>query len=423
MTNTENNIKKFEGFLDRIQGLLDDAKKQGHIIVRVEDLENAFPELREREDERIRKSLIDFFDSANQVGENPMYEYGIQTDKIIKYIEKQVSPNMVADAYLRGCNDTEKKWFEKQGEQKPVMEGTFVNVDEVRDDFMQEVYRVLDADSTNDRANQIIDAFDNLPTVTIEKQGEQNPIDKVGPKFHEGEWVVFNNKHQSIYQVEKIENGYYILRHTHGGSFRVCVLHDESLRLWTIKDAEDGDILVIEETETTYKTIFVFKEIEDTHIIHYVYHLNTGIEQVFEKRSANGFVGFIDEVVHPATKEQRDTLLKAIKDADYEFDFMKKELKKIAKPNFNIGDTIVQKHNPTTNKIYFTITDITGGKYWYNDRIICDIAEQDEWEVLEQKAWSEEDEEELEIAIETLHEAGQHSSAEWLKSLKQRIGG
>ena len=38
-------IKSFEDFLDRMQGLLDNAKKQGHIIVRVEDLENAFPEL------------------------------------------------------------------------------------------------------------------------------------------------------------------------------------------------------------------------------------------------------------------------------------------------------------------------------------------------------------------------------------------
>lgn len=54
------NVKKFEDFLDRMQGLLDEAKRQGHIIVRVEDLEKAFPELAESEDERIRKELIDF---------------------------------------------------------------------------------------------------------------------------------------------------------------------------------------------------------------------------------------------------------------------------------------------------------------------------------------------------------------------------
>ena len=40
---------------------------------------------------------------------------------------------------------------------------------------------------------------------------------------------------------------------------------------------------------------------------------------------------------------------------------------------------------------------------------------------VEKPKWSKEDEEELEIAIETLHEAGQHSSAIWLKSLKPRM--
>lgn len=70
------NIKKFEDFLDRMQGLLDNAKKQGHIIVRVEDLENTFPELKESEDVRIRESLITFFQgspygSLESAGTNP----------------------------------------------------------------------------------------------------------------------------------------------------------------------------------------------------------------------------------------------------------------------------------------------------------------------------------------------------------------
>jgi hypothetical protein len=47
------------------------------------------------------------------------------------------------------------------------LQGNIVNVDEVRDDFVNEVYSILDADSTTDRANLIIEAFDSLPTVTI----------------------------------------------------------------------------------------------------------------------------------------------------------------------------------------------------------------------------------------------------------------
>jgi len=67
-------------------------------------------------------------------------------------------------------------------------------------------------------------------------------------------------------------------------------------------------------------------------------------------------------------------------------------------PVFNIGDTIIKKHNSDINKFgQFKITNITGGKYWYNDRIICDIIEQDEWEIYEpvrqnSTEWGEEDE-------------------------------
>ena len=50
---------------------------------------------------------------------------------------------------------------------KPNVEGTYVNIDDVREDFMQSVYCTLDADPTNDRANAIIEAFDNLPTVKL----------------------------------------------------------------------------------------------------------------------------------------------------------------------------------------------------------------------------------------------------------------
>ena len=67
--------------------------------------------------------------------------------------------------------DSEKKELKKI-EQEPSIEGSFVNVDEVREDFIQEIYKILVTDPTNDRANQIISAFDNLPTVTIESSEE-----------------------------------------------------------------------------------------------------------------------------------------------------------------------------------------------------------------------------------------------------------
>lgn len=158
---------------------------------------------------------------------------------------------------------------------------------------------------------------------------EHKPIDKVEHKFGIGDWVVFNNKHQSIYQVEKIEDGYYILRHTHGGTFRVCVLHDESLRLWTIQDAKDGDVL------TCYSNI---KEqpIEQTGIIKQYVGRHCGCSNSFKAHFGvdwdnniviEGYMGCSN--IYPSTKEQRDALMKAMTDAGYTFDFEKKELKKL----------------------------------------------------------------------------------------------
>ena len=153
----------------------------------------------------------------------------------------------------------------------------------------------------------------------LEMQGEQKPADKVEPKFNVGVWVVFNNKHQSIYQVEKIEDGYYILRHTHGGTLGVCVLHDENLRLWSIQDAKDGDVLV-----DKYNNIGIFQECEGICWHSYIY---LGCDGELRGFSIGGSHEQTD--THPATKEQRDTLEKAMTNAGYKWD--KGKLKK--KPN------------------------------------------------------------------------------------------
>ena len=168
----------------------------------------------------------------------------------------------------------------------------------------------------------------------LTKQGEQKVANNVGSRFKVGDWVVFNNKHQSIYQVEKIEDGYYILRHTHGGTFRISVLHDESLRLWTIEDAKDGDVLFedkISSLPSPFIVIFKKKDSVNT----FSSHCFIGFDGKFYEGEDEHY----SENLHPATKEQRDQLAKAISDAGYTFDFDKKELKKIEdKPEWSEED-------------------------------------------------------------------------------------
>ena len=77
-----------------------------------EDLQDIFSELRESEDEKIRKAIIRLV----EINKESMIN-NVTSDSMLSWLEKRkdyVSPQMVADAYLRGCNDTEKKWLEKQ---------------------------------------------------------------------------------------------------------------------------------------------------------------------------------------------------------------------------------------------------------------------------------------------------------------------
>ena len=95
--------------------------------------------------------------------------------------------------------------------------------------------------------------------------------------------------------------------------------------------------------------------------------------------------------IHPATKKQRDLLFQKMKEAGYVWNTEKKDLRKretspVLSNSLNIGK---RENKGNEGKI--------------------------------STKWSKEDKEEFKIAIETLHEAGQHSSAMWLKSIKQRM--
>lgn len=102
-----------EKIREGLQPLPDGAKISG--VTRA-FLEEVFPELKESEDEKIRKAILEFVRQSSEILDKQ------NQNNMIAWLEKQkeyVSPQMVADAYLRGCNDTESKLFEKQGGHKP----------------------------------------------------------------------------------------------------------------------------------------------------------------------------------------------------------------------------------------------------------------------------------------------------------------
>ena len=74
----------------------------------------------------------------------------------------------------------------------------------------------------------------------LEKQGEQKPANKVGPKFRVGQWIVWYDK---CYKVNYNGCGYELVDQNGLRTSLEYVTFDENAHLWTIQDAKDGDVL------------------------------------------------------------------------------------------------------------------------------------------------------------------------------------
>ena len=201
------------------------------------------------------------------------------------------------------------------------------------------------AESENERIRQAIIEFfefqDDNTTYSLvskkdilawlEKQGEQKLIvdgipkatnyDKMFQnykihKFNVGDFIAND---YCFGKVIEITNDAYLLDTGQGIPFS-C---EHNAHLWTIEDAKDGDVLVGKIDGDDY--ILIFKQIKDGWTETYGHYYDAVNRfcvpsQLFCRDYKGTF--------YPATKEQRDTLMKAMADAGYTFDFEKKELKK-----------------------------------------------------------------------------------------------
>ena len=153
---------------------------------------------------------------------------------------------------------------------------------------------------------------------------EQKASNEVKPKFHEGDWIVFNGL--SLF-IKEVVPGYYrtVSRTGIPNSYDWDI--DNIARRWTIDDAKTGDVLA------AHECLVLFREIDGLNIRCYcTYHfMNNPSFYVDTLQNKEAF--------HPATKEQEDQLKKAMTEAGYTFDFDKKEFKKI-EPKFKAGDWV-----------------------------------------------------------------------------------
>lgn len=298
--------QKYNDALERAETLiekLESAHIKGFIY-------HIFPELIEDEDERTRKEILNVFKQLDEgttiCGRN--YDYA-------KWIA----------------------WLEKQKE--------FVSAD------FDDVWKTADCDEltaplekySKDAIKKMCHAWYDKGIELerrnwLEKQGKQKPADMVEPKLHEGDWIISNNK-KSTYQVIEVKRGIYVIRdnvdnHEYHIGIEEC---EKSGRLWSINDAKDGDVLCYHVSATAFSLIGIFKRVAPktdymggTYRNYAQYGGFGSIENyTLQVALGNNELHHCGSIAYPATKEQRDMLFSKIKEAGYEWNAEKKELKKM----------------------------------------------------------------------------------------------
>ena len=269
-----------------------------------------FPELIEDEDERIRKGIIRNLQYLMDRSEGFVKE---DLQERIAWLEKQ-KPNThkreIDDAYLQGICDA-KHAIEKQGE------STRTN-DEIPFDIEIPF-------GAND--SELQEVSYNIPEgFYAEIKDDRVVIKKVEPKFKVVDWVIKNGIVAQI--LDKQKYGFVGLD-IDGKDFFCNYGHTDSMRLWTIGDAKDGDVL-------SFYLEYKGNKMVQTGIIEKYVGKHGGCSNTFKVYVGvnweNNFqigehMGCSD--IRPATKEQRDLLFSKIKQAGYEWNAEKKELKKI----------------------------------------------------------------------------------------------
>lgn len=180
----------------------------------LEALETVFPQLRENEDERIRKDIIAFIKKRDRSGCD--YDY----DKWIA-------------------------WLEKHDEKLPV---GFYYVNSEGKKFYSDTFKYGDL------------------TLHVEKQDEQKPDNKPELKFAVNDWVV--NKYGDIWHIDSLDKKNYQVSNKGRYNYFPIAKQDE-MHLWTIENAKPGDLLFISTKQRNYWAMF--KEYDDNNKIIFFY--------------------------------------------------------------------------------------------------------------------------------------------------------
>ena len=252
---------------------------------------------RKDEDERIRKNCIHFLELQKQ-----HHAATFEIEECIAWLEKQGEPIKIKKGKNYLCTKTHKyaglEWIEGIKYYSP------------------EDYSLVNQECTC-----------YCPKYSKEEHNnffKEVELKKVEPKFKVGDWCI-DNEDGTIFQIVKVLDNTYTYKTNEGKEYS-CTHYslENDARLWSIKDAKAGDVLA------TLNHILIFEKIlpKDGGVSYCHYDFGSSTPQFDFNRDGGWYFGK-EAKVYPATKEQRDALMKAMAEAGYTFDFEKKELKKI----------------------------------------------------------------------------------------------
>lgn len=320
----EEKAKRYDEAIERARAL--NNGEAVNIKIGTTTCEYIFPELKESEDERIRKELIDFVKS--RLAGFP------ECGRFIAWLEKQSKHsilNVPSREVILAIWDLGNEW--KELTNGCISTEYSTQLDYIQKHWEESEYYLREKQGEKPQGKSALEA---VKEKQVDNQNCVKSADKVEPKFKIGDWVVDN--YNCVWKIEEILNQFYILECPEGGeSCPTINWVDKTFHLWTIQDAKDGDVLSVNWRvgANFWERIIIFKKYHSKDVEGLI---NAPYVDGYGNTFKNGklipcakvpYHLTLTDNLYPATKEQRDLLFQTMKEAGYEWDADNKELKRV----------------------------------------------------------------------------------------------